>query len=337
MDTSQRKNQVLGSIVELYIQTGEPVGSKAVCSRLHDVCSTATIRNDMCELIERGLLMQPHTSAGRVPSTMGLRYYIDHLMPTYVLDDATKYQISRFLPRFKGDPERYILETAKGIARITGCTALITTPTDMNATLKRLELLPMSNSAVLIAILTSGGIMKSKICRLDIKINPHELEQFSMVLNERFSNLQLSHITPAMAQTLAISLGQHALKFAPLLENVFEAVEESIRPTLHLEGQANLLLYNEFSPSSVIELFARRETLLPFLEQTNGQRVYLGNELCDTALKKASLIVNDYQLGNNHLRGKMAILGPLKADYYRMIPVLRYIADITKQNISTYI
>ena len=336
MDTAQRKNRVLGSIVELYIRTGEPVGSKAVSDRLNGVCSTATIRNDMCELIERGLLIQPHTSAGRVPSAGGFRYYIDHLMPTYVLDDATKYQIDRFLPQFKGDPERYILETAKSIARVTGCTALITTPTDENATLKRLELLPMSDSAVLIVILTSGGIMKSKICRLDIRITTQELEYFSTVLNERFSNLKLEHITPAMSQTLAVSLGVHTLKFAPLLEMVFGAVEEAIRPTLHLEGQANLLLYKEFSPVSVIELFARRDSLIELIQQTRHQRVYLGHELGDNALQQASLIVNEYQLGN-HLKGKMAILGPLKADYYRMIPVLSYIAEQTHKNISTYI
>ncbi len=336
MDTAQRKDQVLGSIVELYIRTGEPVGSKAVSNRLNDVCSTATIRNDMCELIERGLLLQPHTSAGRIPSGEGFRYYIERLMPTYVLDDATKYQINRFLPRFKGDPEEYITETAKGIAKVTGCTALITTPTDNNATLKRLELLPMSNSAVLIAILTSGGIMKSKICRLDTNITPDELEQFASVLNERFSGLQLSHITPAMAQTLAVSLGIHTLKFAPLLDMVFDSVQEAVRCTLHLEGQANLLLYKEFSPTSVIELFARRESLLPFLEQAEKQRVYLGKELGDSALQQASLIVNEYHLGNN-LKGKMAILGPMKADYYRMIPVLTYIANQTKKNISTYI
>ncbi len=336
MDTAQRKNRVLGSIVELYIRTGEPVGSKAVSDRLNGVCSTATIRNDMCELIERGLLIQPHTSAGRVPSAGGFRYYIDHLMPTYVLDDATKYQINRFLPTFKGDPERYIIEIAKSIAKVTGCTAFVTTPTDENATLKHLELLPMSDTAVLIAILTSGGIMKSKICRMDTRITEQELEYFTTVLNERFSALQLAHITPAMSQTLAISLGVHTLKFAPLLQMVFDAIEEAVRPTLHVEGQANLLLYKEFSPVSVIELFARRDSLIELIQQTRHQRVYLGHELGDNALQQASLIVNEYQLGN-HLKGKMAILGPLKADYYRMIPVLSYIAEQTHKNISTYI
>lgn len=336
MDTTQRKDHVLSSIVELYIRTGEPVGSKAVSDRLNGICSSATIRNDMCELIERGLLIQPHTSAGRIPSATGFRYYIENLMPTYQLDEAAKYQINRFLPQFKGDPEAYILETAKGISKITGCTALITTPIDENATLKRLELLPMGPSAVLIAILTSGGIMKSKICQLDTEISYTDLEHLSDILNERFNQLPLTHITPAMAQTLAVSFGVYALKFAPLLEMIFDSIENAVTCTLHLEGQANLLLYKEFSPVSVIELFARRESLLPFLQQTKNQRVYLGAELCDIALQHASLIVNEYQLGKN-LKGKMAILGPLKADYYRMIPVLRYIANQTNKNISTYL
>ena len=336
MDTAQRKDKVLGSVVELYIRTGEPVGSKAVSNRLNGVCSSATIRNDMSELIDRGLLIQPHTSAGRIPSATGFRYYIDRLMPTYSLDEAVQYQINRFLPRFKGDPEEYIAETAKALAKVTGCTALVTTPTDANATLKRLELLPMSKYAVLVAILTSGGMMKSKVCRLNSSVTAAELDQFTVVLNERFSGLKLRHITPAMAQTLAVSLGIHALKFAPLLETVFAAIGEVVRTTLHLEGQANLLLYKEFSPASVIELFARRESLLPFLEQTEIERVFLGQELADSALQQASLMVHEYSLENN-LRGKMAILGPLKADYYRMLPLLRYIADQTNKNVNTFI
>lgn len=336
MNTAQRKDKVLGSIVELYIQTGEPVGSKAVSARLNDMCSSATIRNDMCDLIDRGYLVQPHTSAGRIPSARGFRYYIDRLMPPYELPAQRRRQIALFLPRFRGDPDRFIADTGKAVAKLTGCTAMVTTPVDEGATLKRLEILQMSRTSVLIAILTSAGIMKSKLCQLDEVITSQEIFRFSQILNERFSDLRLSHITPAMAQSLAVSFGTETLKFAPLLEQVFDAVRDAVCATLYLEGQANLLLYKEFSPASVIELFARRESLLSHLDKAKGTTVFLGQELEDEALQNASLIVCGYTL-NGCLQGKIGVLGPMKADYCRMIPTVEYIAKATQENLNTFI
>ena len=336
MNTAQRKDKVLGSIVELYIQTGEPVGSKAVSAQLNDICSSATIRNDMCDLIERGYLIQPHTSAGRIPSGNGFRYYIEHLMPTLTLSHQVCNHILDYLPRFRGDPEHYIAETGKALAKLTSCTAMVTTPVAKQATLKRLEALPMSGTSVLIAILTSSGLMKSKLCQLDFPITQNEIQLFTQVINERFADLPLSRITPAMAQTLAVSFGGHTLKYAPLLEQIFDAAQESVRTTLHLEGQPNLLLYKEFSPSSVIELFARRESLQPFLDNAEGTTVYLGAELGDEALRQAGLVVTDYALKGD-LKGKLAVLGPMKNDYCRLIPALEFVAKATASNLNLYI
>ncbi|MBQ6818508.1 MAG: heat-inducible transcription repressor HrcA [Clostridia bacterium] len=336
MNTAQRKDYVLGSVVELYIQTGEPVGSKAVSARLNDICSSATIRNDMCDLIERGYLIQPHTSAGRIPSANGYRYYIEKLMPASTLSNQARNQILDHLPRFRGDPETFIAETGKALAKITGCTAIATTPVAAKATLKRVEVLQMSGTSVLIAILTSSGLMKSKLCQLDLPITQQEIQLFVQVINERFADLPLSRITPAMAQTLAVSFGGHTLKYAPLLEQIFDAAQEAVRTNLHLEGQPNLLLYKEFSPSLVIELFARRESLLPFLNKSDGTAVYLGHELGDSALQNAALVVTDYSLKGD-LKGKLAVLGPMKNDYRRLIPTVEFVAKATAGNLSLYI
>ncbi len=335
MNAAQRRDCVLSSVVEQYVQTGEPVGSKTVSSLLNDICSSATVRNDMSELIERGYLLQPHTSAGRVPSANGFRYYIDHLMGDYLLPEQSKRRINGILPKFQGDTDSFVVETAKAIAKITGRTAMITTPVDENATLKRLEILQMGQSSVLIAILTSAGIMKSKLCQLDFTISPKELALFTQILNERFGDLKLSHITPAMAQTLAVSFGAKALQYAPLLQLVFDAAMESVRVTLHLEGQANLLLYSEFAPASVIELFARRESLLPHLNRAVDSAVVLGQELGDVALSSASLVISTYRLSGG-LKGKLAVLGPLKTDYFRMIPTVNYIARATEESFRIY-
>ncbi len=216
MNTAARKQLVLGSIVELYIRTGEPVGSKAVSAHLHDICSSATIRNDMSEWIDRGYLLQPHTSAGRVPSSLGFRYYIDHLMPAYELPAASKQRLSLALPKFRGDPDRFLTDTVKAVARLTRCTAMITSPVEPKATLKRLELLQVGGSAVLVALLTSSGLMKSKVCHLDAPIASEDLERLSLVLNERFAGLPLTSLTPAVTQQLAVSFGPYAFRYAPL-------------------------------------------------------------------------------------------------------------------------
>ncbi len=336
MNTAQRKDRVLGSVVELYIQTGEPVGSKAVSEKLNAECSSATIRNDMCDLIERGYLIQPHTSAGRIPSANGFRYYIENLMPTLSLSQQACNQILHFLPRFRGDPEQYIAETGKALAKLTGCTAIVTTPVAQRATLKRLEILQMGGTSVLIAILTSAGMLKSKLCQLDFPVSQKDIQLFTQIINERFTDLPLVQITPAMAQSLAVSFGGQTLKYAPLLEQIFDAAQEAVRTTLHLEGQPNLLLYKEFSPSAVIELFARRESLLPYLDKTEETAIYLGHELGDAALQDASLVVTNYLLKGD-LKGKLAVLGPMKNDYRRLIPTLEFIAKATENNLNLYI
>ena len=335
MTTAERKDCVLGSIVELYIRTGEPVGSKAVSAQLNDICSSATIRNDMCDLIERGYLIQPHTSAGRVPSADGFRYYIERLMTKKSLPNGVCNQILNQLPRFRGDPEQYMIDTGKILARITGCTAMVTTPVAKTATLKRLEVLQMGGTSVLVAILTSSGLMKSKLCQLDLPITQEEIQQFVQVINERFDDLPLSRINPAMAQSLAVSFGGQTLKFAPLLEQIFDAAQEAVSTDLFVEGQPNLLLYKEFSPAAVIELFARRESLIPYLNQCEGTAVYLGHELGDAALQQAGLVVTDYALKRD-LKGKLAVLGPLKNDYSRLIPTLEFVAMATANHMNLY-
>jgi heat-inducible transcriptional repressor len=257
-------------------------------------------------------------------------------MEPYELPLPKKQQLSMALPKFKGDPDGFVAETCKAVARITGCTAMITTPVDTDATLKRLELLQMSRNSVLIAILTSSGMMKSKLCQLDSEITDEEIGRFTQILNERFADIKLSQITPALAQTLAVSFGIHTLKYAPLLEQVFEAAQDAVRTSMRLEGQANLLLYKEFSPASVIELFARRESLLSILQKAKGTTVFLGNEMGDEALTNAGMIVCGYRL-NGCLQGKIAILAPMKIDYYRMIPTLEYIAKSTENHLKTLI
>ncbi len=330
INTADRKDHVLSSIIELFVVTGEPVGSKAVSIYLNDMCSTATIRNDMCDLIERGYLIQPHTSAGRIPSAMGYRYYIDHLMPFRELPTAISEQIDQVLPSFRGDSERFLSDTCKALANITGCTAMITTPADPNATLKRIELIPAGRSSVMVAVLSSSGSMKCKLCHLDCAVSIEELARFSVVVNERFADLRLSHINPAMAQTLVVSFGIMALKFAPVFEQIFEAAQETIRTTVQVEGQTNLLLYKEFSPASVVELFTNKDRLVSYLEQPSQNCVLLGNELNDAALRQAGLIVEEYRFSSS-LFGKIAVLGPMKMNYVTMIPMVTYIAKKTEQ------
>ncbi len=333
MNATQRKDSVLGSVIELYVRTGEPVGSKVVSAYLNDVCSTATIRNDMGELIERGYLLQPHTSAGRVPSAKGYRYYVDRLMTTQPLSAAEKSAVRSRLPSFAGDPDRFMTDTAKALADLTRWTTMITSPVDTSATLKRMEIIPMSARSVLVAVLTSSGVMKSKVCHLPGPVSAQELAQFSRLLNERFCDLPLAHVTPAAAQTLAVSFGAQALRFAPLLDLAFDAVRDSFRCALLLEGQANLLLYKEFSPAAVIDLYTRRDSLAPFLQTPDETSVFIGPELQDLALRNACLITSEYRLSDG-LKGKIGLLGPIHTDYAHMVPLVEFAARAVQNKVE---
>lgn len=331
MDLGERKRQVVTVVVDEYIRTGEPVGSKAIAGRLKQAVSPATIRNDMVELSARGFLAQPHTSAGRVPTPAAFRLYVDQLMPRHRLSDENRRRIDERLEQAAGDPERLVEQASDLLAEATGYAAVTATPDRQGACVRRVEILPNGGRAAVLLLMTDGGSLHTRVCRLENGADPRVLQQLCAQLNETFGGKPLSEITMAMVQrSLLQTLSGHGLAYAPVLTVFAELVRESAEADVHLSGQLNLLKHPDYQPEharSLLTFLSHREQVACMLtDHPGGLRVLIGNESPRPELTGSSVIVTRYSFGPKQ-DGTLGLIGPLRMDYAQAIPRLEYVAE----------
>ena len=193
MELSQRKRKLLALVVERYIAAGEPVGSSVLCSAL--AVSSATVRNEMAELSAMGLLDQPHTSAGRMPTQRGLRYYLDNLINPAELSNADRFRIESRFDMTLGDPVKILEQAGRILSSITGCAVAMSTPFDSQATIRRVELVPVGNYTALVVMMISTGVVKSSICKCSSKLDMPTVELFYSLAGSCFIGRRTDEIT----------------------------------------------------------------------------------------------------------------------------------------------
>ena len=341
MELSERKKKLLAAIVERYIATGEPVGSKTLVESLDMAVSSATVRNEMAELSNMGLLEQPHTSAGRIPSELGYRYYVDRLMGQYELSPNEKRLIEAKLATSAGDVQK-VLETAGSLlSEMTRCAAVSTTPADEAAVVRRVELVPIGTRTAMIVMLTSSGILKSRVCKTFGEITVDMAESFYNIVNANFIGKPAAAMHIAKIQTLAVSLGEKSLEMTPLLVALADVAAMTERTELLLEGQSNLLGYKEYEQNAyeLIEFLRRAEPLGQIFSghqsapETGNLRVLIGDENRFRELQNSSMIFGNYEIAG-HQSGTLGLIGPTRIDYARLIPSLRYLTEIVGKILS---
>ena len=322
MELSDRKKKILSSVVERYILTGEPVGSKVLCEGLS--VSSATIRNEMSELSEIGYLEQPHTSAGRIPSQKGIRFYINNLMPIYDVSNADRFAIQSRFDNFDGEPKDILSDAAKFLSETTGCVAVALTPYDINAFIKRVELVPLGAKTALVVIMMSTGVIKSKICRCDTEIDIKTAELFYNIAAAHFSGRTSNELTLADIQSLAVSLGDKVLVMTPLIVTLAELAREASMCNIIIEGQSNLLNYKELESDvyNIYEYFRQPSKLLKLLNSGKEQlNIIVGRESMNRVFENVSIITSKYSVSGRDV-GSIGIIGPLRIDYSRIVPNL---------------
>lgn len=340
MELSERKKKLLAAIVERYIATGEPVGSKVLADLPGLSVSSATIRNEMAELVNMGLLEQPHTSAGRVPSSAGYRYYVDHLMGRYELSPHEKHLIALKLQNASGDVQKVLESAGNILAEMTRCAAVSTTPSDEAAVVRRVELVPIGSRTAMIVMLTSSGILKSRVCKTLSEITVDMAESFYNIVNANFIGKPAAALHIAKIQTLAVSLGEKSLEMTPLLVALADVAAMTERTELLLEGQSNLLGYKEYEQNAyeLIEFLRRAEPLGQlFAGHQNGENgkpsILIGDENRYRELQNSSMIFSNYEIAG-HQSGTLGLIGPTRIDYARLIPSLRYLTEIVGKILS---
>ncbi len=331
MELSNRKLKLLYLIVNSYIQTGEPVSSKTLCDILNSSISSATIRNEMAELTELHFLEQPHTSAGRIPSHFGYRLYINKLMNKKMLSKENQKLIDDTLSMYKDNPDNLIHAASNLLSQITNSTVVsVAMSTDKNV-IKQIEIVKLGTCKVMIILVTSSGVIKSRILRLNFIIDDDTLSLIVNVLNKKLVNVFLSDLTPAFIQTFAASLGELTFLLSDILEAVIQLVKEANYKDVHLDGQANLLLIPEFKPELVIQLIEslkNEQVLKDLFFDTSFQktRVIIGKENKHSAFNKSSVILTKYN-AKDQKRGIIGIIGPTRMNYSYLIANVEYVAS----------
>lgn len=330
MELGKRKELILAAIVEQYIKSGEPIGSKLLMQSLPISVSSATIRNEMSELHEMGFLEQPHTSAGRIPSQAGYRYYVDKLMNTDELSGEDRRLIRNELERMAGDPDKLLEKAGEMLARLTGCAAIATTPTDEGATIKHIELMPVGRKIAMIVMMTSSGIIKNGVCKTETELTPDMVQCFYDIVNDCFIGHPVSDVGTVMIQTLVASLGANALAMSPLFVVLADIANQALQAEIRLEGEQNLLHHREFGNNiyDMMQFFDEKDKLERALSSSkDGVQVIIGKENMYRQLENSSMIISRYSIGG-HDGGAIGIIGPTRLDYAKLIPSIEYLTDL---------
>ncbi|MDR3344539.1 MAG: heat-inducible transcriptional repressor HrcA [Oscillospiraceae bacterium] len=331
---TERQKAILGAVVERYIRTGEPVGSAVLLPALSMHISSATVRSEMAELSAQGFLEQPHTSAGRVPSTLGYRYYVDRLMRKREADEAFRRFFAQ-LSRSAHDPARLLEKAVSVLADITRCAAVSTLPSDAGAKLSRVELVPLGESTALLVLLTDGGVVKNRLLRLDFPPTPELLESFGALSAAALCGKPMVDFSPAYLQGLTASLDTNALELLPVLADFAELAREAAQTRVAVEGQMNLLAHKELSGNltEIVTLLREGHKLRELTGNEPGAvAVKIGKESGTPALENTGLILAKYRIGAQE--GTLGIVGSTRIDYARLIPGVRYLSQLLGELLS---
>ncbi len=329
MQLDNRKLRILAAIVETYTATGEPVGSKLVAYLLGGDISPATVRNEMAALFDMGLIEQPHTSAGRIPSHLGYRVYVDKLMRCEALSQQERDQIDALFNIHNPDPDRLLEDAAQALANRTGCATISTTFTPYSVAVRQLELIPVGERTVVLVLVTTNGIIRNRVCRVEFQLTPQILQFFQSFVNGRLAGRSVGEITNHYMNSAAVALGEYARVFNPLLSAIFELCREVSNGQYYQSGASNLLDYQEFRQVAheLFGLLERRDDVVKtFTPDQSGVEIKIGRENAPAELSGSSLVVAKYRIGEDSM-GAIGVIGPVRMDYSRLVPHLEYFAE----------
>ncbi len=329
-ELDERKSRILALIIESYIQTGEPVGSKVLAEMLDNCVSSATIRNDMAALTAAGYLEQPHTSAGRLPTAKAFRLYIDRLMHRNPLPERDRNYIDRVLAGAAGDPLQLLEDASRALADATGYVAVAAQPEQADSTISRIDVMQMSPRSMAVVLVPEAGTLRTRMCRCQRDIPSAVTVALSDYLSRRFLGRPLSCVTLQAMQEILMELGDAGLAVAPILSAFYELAQECAASEVMLSGQLNLLRHPDYEldrARSLMGFLSERQKLGEVLShQPNaGLQVVLGSDALPE-LTGSSMIVTHYSLGSRGT-GTIGIIGPVRMSYADAIPRIEYFAN----------
>ena len=332
MELTERKKKVLRSVVDLYIRTAEPVGSKAITELPDMNYSSATIRNEMADLTAMGYLEQPHTSAGRVPSAAGYRLYVDELMADYRLSlDETK-SISNAIEEKMHRVDKLVEKVARLVSQATDLPAISMASRRAGATVKRFDLILAGQGSVILVVMLSSDEVVNKLIKLPLNVVESDLKILSAVLNATMTGLTPDEFTPELLERVMGSAGAAASLVPVIMEFTADTLNRNGSPNMAVAGQMRLLSlpeYRDVDKAQQVMSSLDEEALsnLPALMQNQmGTRVLVGPEHVAQELKDSSVVMTKFDIGDG-MQGMIGVVGPTRMDYAKITARLSYFAE----------
>ena len=332
-ELDDRKTRILNAIIKNYMETGEPVGSRTISKYTDLNLSSATIRNEMADLEELGYIVQPHTSAGRIPSDKGYRFYVDHLMEE---KNEEISDMKNFVIEHTEKMEQVLQQVAKILANNTNYATMVSAPSYHKNKVKFIQLSNVDENQILAVIVTEGNIVKNKIISVSESIDNETMLKLNFLLNANLNGLALQEINLQTISKLKEQAGIHSDIISDVLDTIAETMgaEDDIR--IYTSGATNFFKYPELSDSEMaselISTFEEKQQLAGLVtenlldEENTGIQVYIGDESPIQTMKDCSVVTATYELGEG-VRGTIGIVGPKRMDYEKVMNNLKTLKD----------
>jgi heat shock gene repressor HrcA len=341
MDLDERKRHILKALINDYIITAEPVGSRTIAKRYDLGISSATIRNEMADLEDMGYLAQPHTSAGRIPSDKGYRVYVDHLMGGEELS-RREIEIIRdsIYSLAAGEIERVIKDASKLLSALTNYTALVMTPQSNKSAVKHIQLIGMESTIVMAIVVTNLGIVRNAMIRLSKPITGDKLNMINNILNDKLRGLTVEDIN----LNVISDVQRDMTGYNEILNDIIPVLTESLNyvenSEVHLEGSSNIFNFPEYNAidraKSFLSVLDKKDFLYKLLSTEGGSlKITIGHENEYDEISDCSLITAVYRIGDS-VAGSIGVIGPTRMYYSRVLGVLKYVTQYLNEILTDY-
>ena len=331
MAVSERKKRILAAVVDEYIKTAEPVGSKAIAEKAGLGCSSATIRNELAELVNLGYLEQPHTSAGRVPTPLGYRMYVNELMEKQKLSLEETEDINRRLNERLRQLDDTISDVGRLASQLTNYPALALTAQSA-VTIKRFDIIYVDANTFIIVVMLSNNTVKNKLVHLPVSVDQKMMQKLSALFNSGFTGISEEQITPVLISSTERAADDTMGLTAVIAAFTIEVLSEAAAPSAFVTGENRLLSQPEFrDPDKAHKLMSYLSGggyILPPGDSVGGAeevRVLIGPENVAEELKDSSVVIASYDAGDN-TRGLIGVVGPTRMDYSAVAAKLSFLA-----------
>ncbi|MBO4292378.1 MAG: heat-inducible transcription repressor HrcA [Lachnospiraceae bacterium] len=329
VELDERKKKILRAVIRNYLETGEPVGSRTISKYTDLNLSSATIRNEMADLEEMGYILQPHTSAGRIPSDKGYRFYVDTMMEE---KDREVVELKEMLLERQEKMETLLKQVAKVVAQNTQYAAMISAPQTHRNKVKFIQLSRVNAQQLLAVIVAEGNMIKNNIIPVDEELSDENLLKLNILLNTHLNGLSMEEINLGIISALKQQAGIHSDIIGEVIDAVGEAIKADEDLEIYTSGTNNILRYPELTDggmaSELVGTFEEKQQLSSLIQESladesgTGIQVYIGSEAPVQSMKDCSVVTATYELGEG-MKGTIGIVGPKRMDYEKVIGTLR--------------